>query len=322
MPIRMLVVGAQGELLHFVAALAAALRPLEVTGLPNQFTTASELANYDNDHQHDMFVIDIRGLAADAVHWTSIRSQIGTELAEFACEKSFVCIVCERGQYDNLGYPDNVEVVEYVSAPNYRLSAWIADIANAIGVADDEARTASYTFTFPVEVSSACQQYLVCFASFLRDIGMSATTDIRHTKSGQVLFSVTPTAPEEALDNIREALEVYLRLPAITPVNDFNPGHEVAILQMQANIDHLRSQLRLAAATIQQQQISIALLTGQEGPTEIFLSASVPQHKPASDKVELLQGAIKLGDMDIAKGGIQIGLGRIYEMLREKFRKM
>jgi hypothetical protein len=42
-------------------------------------------------------------------------------------------------------------------------------------------------FDFPDEVKVPCEQYLVYFVQFLRDIGVEATSDLQHY-AGRVLF--------------------------------------------------------------------------------------------------------------------------------------
>lgn len=71
-------------------------------------------------------------------------------------------------------------------------------------------------FDFPEQVRVPCEQYLVYFVEFLKNIGIDATTEISH-QAGKVLFAVTPDSKETALEQIREALDIYLRLP-----NKFN----------------------------------------------------------------------------------------------------
>jgi hypothetical protein len=74
-----------------------------------------------------------------------------------------------------------------------------------------------------------------------------------------VLFIVTPNDRFEALDKLREALEVYLRLPS-SPVGDALPvEYEVAIQRLAVNVQHLHSQLLLARVTLQTQEATIQM---------------------------------------------------------------
>jgi hypothetical protein len=67
-------------------------------------------------------------------------------------------------------------------------------------------------FQFAPEVKTACEQYLLYFVQFPKDLGISATADLQEQARG-VLFTVTPESGPEALERIREALAVYLRMP-------------------------------------------------------------------------------------------------------------
>lgn len=75
-------------------------------------------------------------------------------------------------------------------------------------------------FNFPEEKRVACEQYLLYFVQFLKDLGVEANAKLE-SEQGQVLFAVTPANGQEALDKIREALGIYLNLP-------FQPGLQTA----------------------------------------------------------------------------------------------
>lgn len=119
-------------------------------------------------------------------------------------------------------------------------------------------------FDFPEEVRVPCEQYLLYFVDFLKGLGVEATADIQH-EAGQVLFSVTPADKTEALDKIHTALKTYLELASSPISGQSDPEDEIAIQRLIANVDHLKSQLRLShvmlraqETTIQAQQITIA----------------------------------------------------------------
>lgn len=73
------------------------------------------------------------------------------------------------------------------------------------------------SFNFPKEVAISCEQYLLYFVQFLQDLGVDATSELKH-EAGQVLFTVTPTNEQHALNAIRIALDVYLSMPS-SPVS-------------------------------------------------------------------------------------------------------
>ncbi len=89
-------------------------------------------------------------------------------------------------------------------------------------------------FNFPEQFKTPCEQYLLYFAQFLQDLGISATSNLKE-EAGKVLFSVTPTDDKEALDKIREALAVYLNLPASPIVYD----DSFAAMRLQQQIENL-----------------------------------------------------------------------------------
>lgn len=109
----------------------------------------------------------------------------------------------------------------------------------------------SILFDFPEELKVSCGQYLLYFAQFLRDLGISATPNLRE-EAGKVLFSVTPTDDFEALDKIREALAVYLSLSS-NPIPNSTGDRTVDMVLSgaRANAKHLESQLELAIAKLQ-----------------------------------------------------------------------
>jgi len=116
-------------------------------------------------------------------------------------------------------------------------------------------------FSFPDEIKVACKQYLVYFAQFLADLGIQAEAEIKE-QTGQTLFKVIPSNQNEALDKIRAALTVYLNAPTF-PDSEFlsNSNSDVAAVQWQANVMHLKSQLMLAKSAIQMKDATIEILT-------------------------------------------------------------
>jgi hypothetical protein len=91
-------------------------------------------------------------------------------------------------------------------------------------------------FDFPEELKIPCEQYLLYFAQFLRDLGIDTTSNLKE-EAGKVLFSVTPTDDIEALDKIREALAVYLNLPS-SPVLYNDSFQSMQLKQQVENLQH------------------------------------------------------------------------------------
>lgn len=102
------------------------------------------------------------------------------------------------------------------------------------------------TFTFPDQITTQCQQYLLYFVRFLQDLGISATSDLTES-AGQILYSVTPISSEDALDKIREALAVYLNLPSSPITYD----DSFAAMRLQQQIDNLQHSQKMAARELQ-----------------------------------------------------------------------
>ena len=125
------------------------------------------------------------------------------------------------------------------------------------------------SFNFPADVAVSCEQYLQYFVQFLRDLGVEATSELKH-EAGKVLFTITPTNEREALDKIRAALDVYLELP-FRPVSD-DESNEIAVQRLESTVLRLKSDLKLAAAelqaknqTIEAQQLIITVQKGLLG---------------------------------------------------------
>lgn len=180
------------------------------------------------------------------------------------------------------------------------------------------------SFSFPEQVKVACEQYLIYFVEFLRDLGVEATSDLRD-EAGRVLFTVTPKDPLEALDNIRVALEIYLRLPA-SPISDGEAGlNDVSTQKLLANIHHLTGQLALARAlletknaTIQAQQVAISqnVVSATVVVDSIVEITPVPQK---DDKEEFLGGTLAITKYQ--GKGFEINVPELIRMLKRRFGK-
>src|SRR5207248_1798988 len=84
-------------------------------------------------------------------------------------------------------------------------------------LAGQRANSVVMSFDFPEEIKVPCEQYLIYFAQFLKDLGVEANTSLTH-EAGQVLYTVTPINKHQALDKIYQALNVYLHLSS-SPVS-------------------------------------------------------------------------------------------------------
>ncbi len=179
------------------------------------------------------------------------------------------------------------------------------------------------SFNFPKNLKIPCEQYLSYFVQFLQDLGIKATSDFKREEAGKVLFSVTPTDDVEALDKIREALEIYLRLPSSPLIS----SQEIEIQKLEAQVEFFRSQIRLARAemqlkeaTIQQQQLTIMKL-GENVLIDSMVKDVTP--KTSDTQGEILGGSVKLRtpkkfeDYGIEK----IDLKKLWDYFKDKFKK-
>ncbi|HEX8195994.1 MAG TPA: hypothetical protein VF571_07390 [Pyrinomonadaceae bacterium] len=132
--------------------------------------------------------------------------------------------------------------------------------------------TFTNSFNFPEELKVSCEQYLLYFAQFLRDLGINATSNLKE-EAGKVLFSVTPTDDVDALDKIREALAVYLNLPS-SPII-YNESFEAMRLQQQ--IENLQYSQRMKEREI------------RTSSNELRLAQTVIEHQ---DKIILQKDSI------------------------------
>ena len=101
-------------------------------------------------------------------------------------------------------------------------------------------------FNFPPEVKTACEQYLLYFAEFLKDVGIKVSTNI--SKEGQdTIFSVIPEDEKEALANIRQLLELYIRFPDSDIINQYQPGSELdfPVEKLIFQVKHLENQIQI-----------------------------------------------------------------------------
>lgn len=172
--------------------------------------------------------------------------------------------------------------------------------------------TLSIPFEFPPAAKAACEQYLVYFSQFLRDLGIDATAEVQGNLKNTIL-SITPTDRAHALSLIKEALAAYLELPN-APEGALE-STDIAAHQLQANIMFLKSQLMLAQATIEQKNATIRLLTHtshqvieQKTPS----SPTKPKKKAASEPI--FGGLIEVSS--VKRAGVKFNFAELVRRLR------
>jgi len=182
-------------------------------------------------------------------------------------------------------------------------------------------------FQFAPEVKTACEQYLLYFVQFLQDLGISATADLQE-QARVVLFTVTPQSGSEALERIREALEVYLRMPQSPDFDTEVARHaDIAVQQYAANVLHLRSQLTLAKAVLEAKDATIEALQAVNLQYKQLLAVNPQsQGQLAGSGAGNAQGdETILGDtVTITKykgKGFEVNLPLIFRMLKRTFKR-
>lgn len=188
-------------------------------------------------------------------------------------------------------------------------------------IAEVQRDTLVTLFRFPPAVRVACEQYLVYFGQFLADLGIQAETSLQH-HSGELLFSVTPRDGVEALDRIRVALDEYLSLYRMREFDqEIAKTSDIAAMQLQANVHHLKGQLALAAA----------IMRAKDAEIESLELSNLQYRQMAATQAEVTRLAQRdsgeseplLGDFvavtQVETTGLRLDLPRILRSLKRRF---
>lgn len=194
-------------------------------------------------------------------------------------------------------------------------------------IIENRANSLTSVFEFPEHFRVPCEQYLIYFGEFLNNIGIRATTEITHEAS-TVLFTVVPESKEIALENIREALEIYIQLPSkVSNMSYVNVPNDPQLQQLYANIQHLNSQVLLLNATIQMQDQTIKqqqnmIKQQQEVVDATILHTSLVAMSTSGkeeDKEELFGGTLALTKLEWK--GFELNIANIYRWIKNQFKK-
>lgn len=211
-------------------------------------------SNFDKEGNYDGTFIDLTlSIDPNLEDWSEIFSfaKYREVFAEVWSEKI--------GNDEILNLADDEKIalwVKYeINFPTNKINEFISPFETRFKVVHDETlkriykklsdRSLIFSFNFPESIKNYCEQYLVYFAAFLKDIGIN-TTSILKEEAGKVLFSVTPNNDVEALDKIREALAVYLNLPASPIVYD----ESFAAMRLQQQVENLQHSQKMAVREI------------------------------------------------------------------------
>lgn len=117
------------------------------------------------------------------------------------------------------------------------------------------------SFIFPESIKTACKQYLIYFAQFLADLGIDASTEIKED-AHKTLFKVIPKDKYTSLEDIRNALSLYLNAPTADNLAliQKEANNDISLVQWQANILHLQSQLLITNSLLQLKDATIEQL--------------------------------------------------------------
>jgi hypothetical protein len=229
-------------------------------------------------------------------------------------------------------FPNVLRISASIESPQLTIGEEIERCATAIQQLFQEAkdslrskrRANSVVVDFPEGIPESvkvpCQQYLLYFVEFLRDLGVEATAEIQQ-EAGRVLFAVTPTNKEIALDKIRYALGYYISLPS-NPLSPLSATDEIATQRLQATIEHYNTQIRLARAeamayerTIQAQQTTINNLINAF--TMLESARILRPHQEDEDKEDLIPKVLALGKYE--RDGVEINLAELLRRFRKLF---
>lgn len=178
------------------------------------------------------------------------------------------------------------------------------------------------TFDFPEHLRGPCTQYLLYFVQFLRDLGIEAKAEVKE-EAHRVLFSVTPADGKDALQKVRDALAAYLVVPSIgdlSPAVAANP--DIAMLQLQANVSFLQSQVQLAAAVVQAKDATIHSLSfmldqyRQSLPAGSAKAIGSGRKQGGDDTLPVADGLVVIKDYEA--NGVTVKLPEIFRRLHRR----
>lgn len=234
----------------------------------------------------------------------------------------------------HFGGPEHIDLLEYTfiiknSADikksinlnfNYHIGLLENIISETLNEINKNKKQLSFDtfFSFPEEYKTACEQYLLYFATFLKDLGIEAKTDLENQENG-VLFKVYPKDKEEALTQIKEALDVYLGLPVQQNIEATATQFTgAAVQQLVANVYHLKSQLMFANATItriQEKNRTLELFQYQNQPIILLNDTN---EKPKNEE-KIFGGIVTVKEYEGT--GFNIDLPKLFRMMKRIWSK-
>ncbi len=164
-------------------------------------------------------------------------------------------------------------------------------------------------FSFPEHINEVCVQYLAYFTKFLSDLGIETESTIV-TQASNVLFTIFPLDENQALEQIREALTIYLNMPGVTELESLAyEFSDVSVKQLAATVYHLKSQLLLINAELELKNATIETL--KLSNYQLTLSNKESETK---NEESLFGGVVKIDELEWK--GIKINWAEIFRKLK------
>ena len=174
-------------------------------------------------------------------------------------------------------------------------------------------------FNFPLELKVSCTQYLVYFVQFLIDLGIEVQTEIKDTPQG-TFFSVIPQNKSEAISNIKQLLNDFMNAPSSAQFDiEMSPHQDIAAIQWQANILHLKSQISFANTQIQMKNAIIQMKEATINSLNLsnYLLSEKITTSPKKDEEQIIDGILSVTSVE--KFGGKINLAELFRLLKRKF---
>lgn len=181
---------------------------------------------------------------------------------------------------------------------------------------DIKANSLTTTFTFPPEIQTSCEQYLIYFSQFMKDLGVNVNSDIQ-VKSKETLFTVTPADSTQALQQIRDSLNVFLGLVEVKDIELYTEEfRDIGVRQLISNIYHLKSQAMLSSSIIEMKQATIDSLNLTNYQLKNLIKQN-PSDKKNEEKI--IDGLVTVKELDLK--GVNINIPEIFRRTKRKIFK-
>lgn len=171
-------------------------------------------------------------------------------------------------------------------------------------------------FHFPEPYRALCCQYLIWFGEVLSASGIAASVNADNRQDGATLFSVLPQQQAALTKEIETLFIRYLQLPCADSLvlnhDALSPPQRAMRQALVAQVEHFKTQLELKNAIIELKNATIGTLEQQ---LETLRDGSVVLASMENrDDIELIQGAVKIGDFKWF--GLSVSPGKLIKAVR------